>query len=875
MSPRKARPDSIRKRRNDFEVQPGTRRRKTLGKGQALRRSEEDYRFAFDQLPIGAALISLPDRRFLRVNRAYCRLTGYAEAELTRLSLKDVSHPDDLALSSGSMERLLSGKLDGYEADKRYITKDGSIAWGHISVQAVKDGEDRVLYMLSMVQDITERKQAELHLRESEEAMKSLLNATSDIACLIDTEGRILAANGVLAQRLGGSVDDLIGRNVVDLLPQEPGNSRRLWALQAVETGRPVRFQDASSDGRYFDSCIYPLFDTEGRVNRLAVYARDITETRRADIALAESEIRFKQFFDSINDGISLRDARTFELVDANRRFCEMYGYTLEELKALPLGSLAGNESAEERRRRLSAHYTLVSEGLSRLFQAEGRRKDGSTFWVEVNVRRITTGGRECLLAVARDITERRAAEEALRERERRFRQLFDNVRDGIAVRDALTLELLDANHRFCEMWGYSLKELKRMPIGSLGAGESIDERRARLIAYYGQVAKGTPNLMEWPARRKDGSIFWVELNGTRIDIGNRDCLLLVVRDVTQRKRAEDAARESEARFKLLYDSVNDAIGVRDARTFELLDANRRYCESNGYTLEELKAMPLGSFATSDESVEDRQERLMAFYRQIPWGASILFELEGKRKDGSIYWVEQNVTRAAIGNRECLLSVARDITERKRAEEKIRASLREKEVLLKEIHHRVKNNLQIISSLLYLQAKRTEHPGAVSALSESRARIKSMALIHERLYASPDLASVDMGKYTRNLISDLRHSHTTEESPVALKLNIEDIPLGITEAIPCGLIINELISNALKHAFPKDKAGEISVRLFRTDANRITLTVADDGVGFPEQIDFRKSPSLGLTLINSLVEQLGGTIELDRRGGTAFTIVFG
>ncbi len=219
--------------------------------------------------------------------------------------------------------------------------------------------------------------------------------------------------------------------------------------------------------------------------------------------------------------------------------------------------------------------------------------------------------------------------------------------------------------------------------------------------------------------------------------------------------------------------------------------------------------------------------------------------------------------------------IQREITERKQSEEKIRASLKEKEVLLKEIHHRVKNNLQIISSLLYLQATRTEHAGAVSALRESRNRIKSMALIHERLYASPDLASVDMGKYTRSLVSDLKQSHMAEDGLIRLRLNLEDIPLGITEAIPSGVIINELVSNALKHAFPKGREGEITIRLHRAGARQITLTVADNGIGFPEHLDFRKSPSLGLTLINSLVEQLDGTMQLDRKNGTAFTITFG
>ncbi len=178
-------------------------------------------------------------------------------------------------------------------------------------------------------------------------------------------------------------------------------------------------------------------------------------------------------------------------------------------------------------------------------------------------------------------------------------------------------------------------------------------------------------------------------------------------------------------------------------------------------------------------------------------------------------------------------------------EEKIRASLKEKEVLLKEIHHRVKNNLQIVSSLLYMQAAKTEHPGAVLALKESRARIKSMALIHERLYQSPNLASVDMGGYTRSLVSDLQHFYRTEESSVRLTVKIDDILLGITEAIPCGLIINELVSNALKHAFPKGGEGEITIQMQKRDTNRIMLTVSDSGIGFPENIDPRNSPSLG------------------------------
>ena len=228
---------------------------------------------------------------------------------------------------------------------------------------------------LSYLRDVTERRQAELRLRDSEEALKSLLNATSDIACLIDTGGTIIAANGVLAQRLGRDLDNLIGQNIFGLFPKEIANSRRLWAQKVIESGKPVRGEESFTDNRYFDTCVYPVFDAEGKVVRLAIFAKDITEAKHASLALAESEARFRQLFDSVNDGISVRDARTFELLDANRRFCDMWGYTLDELRRLPLGSLGAHESVEERRTRLTAYYTQAANGLPTSFSVGGQEK--------------------------------------------------------------------------------------------------------------------------------------------------------------------------------------------------------------------------------------------------------------------------------------------------------------------------------------------------------------------------------------------------------------------------------------------------------------------------------------------------------------------
>jgi PAS domain S-box-containing protein len=336
-------------------------------------------------------------------------------------------------------------------------------------------------------------------------------------------------------------------------------------------------------------------------------------------------------------------------------------------------------------------------------------------------------------------------------------------------------------------------------------------------------------------------------------------------------KRVEEKLRESEESYRSLVETSPDAIFLHEEGRFVYLNPAAVRLFGAG-SAEEMHGKSAFDIVHPDhrETIRSRTHFIAATGVSAP-----LKEIRIVRRDGSTVDVEATAGVSYYHGKKVIQVIQRDITERKRAEEKIRASLREKEVLLKEIHHRVKNNLQIISSLLYLQATRTEHPGAISALRESRNRIKSMALIHERLYQSPNLASVDMGEYTRNLVSDLQRSHSIGERAVRLRLDIEDIPLGITEAIPCGLIINELVSNALKHAFPKGRAGEITIGLQRGGANQVTLTVSDNGIGLPEQVDFRKSPSLGLTLINSLVEQLGGTIELDRSGGTAFTITFG
>ncbi len=264
-------------------------------------------------------------------------------------------------------------------------------------------------------------------------------------------------------------------------------------------------------------------------------------------------------------------------------------------------------------------------------------------------------------------------------------------------------------------------------------------------------------------------------------------------------------------------------------------------------------------------SIEVVQRGLPHVQQALDSGETQIFEfpidLNGRRVDYE--------ARVAVSGREEALVMVRDITERKEAED-----ARKKQVLLKEIHHRVKNNLQVISSLLYLQSKRVEDRHIVEMFNESSNRIKSMSLIHQKLYQSQSASTIDFNEYIQDLTDALFNSYGVRRDIVRLNLHIEGTILNVDTAIPCGLIINELVSNSLKYAFPNGKQGQIYVSVRRESDNKFSIIIGDTGIGLPKDLDFRDSPSLGLKLVNILVEQLGGSIELDREGGTEFRIGF-
>lgn len=340
---------------------------------------------------------------------------------------------------------------------------------------------------------------------------------------------------------------------------------------------------------------------------------------------------------------------------------------------------------------------------------------------------------------------------------------------------------------------------------------------------------------------------------------------------------------ESEERFRLFVENVTDYALVQVDPDYDISGWNTGVERSFGYTEEEIVGRPMSVLFTPEDVARRDPEK--DFEEALAKGRS---ELERwlVRKDGTRFWARWVTTPMydEAGQLRGYAKVLHDETQRKSAQDQLRAAVEEKNALVQEVHHRVKNNLQVISSLLSLQAERLESSQMLAVLEDTQSRVAAIAAIHEQLYASKDLSSIEFGPYLRTLVRGLFGFHSVNKERIALAVDAAEVVLNVDQAIPLGLIVNELVINALKHAFPQDGSGRIAVSLTYTPASApgqdpvhedmVRLRVEDDGVGLGPDIDISQVQSMGFTLVNLLVQQLRGTLEIGRGSGLAVSVSF-
>jgi PAS domain S-box-containing protein len=406
------------------------------------------------------------------------------------------------------------------------------------------------------------------------------------------------------------------------------------------------------------------------------------------------------------------------------------------------------------------------------------------------------------------------------------------------------------------------------------GNVRGLDSAAERLLGKRAADVIGTPALallgtlpadgeaVESRIRRQDGSEQAIRATRSILTLREGACVALALDD------RDAGGGPSELRYRNLVEQIPAVVftAALDGGLYDIY-VSPQIEGLLGYSQAQWVADPVLWYERLHP--DDRHKLDEEFARGCVTGGPFRADCRFLTRDDKVVWVhgEARLIKDARGAPLLLQGVAFDITETKRAEEIARASLSEKETLLKEIHHRVKNNLQVTSSLLKLQAERIEDESARRALQEGRGRIRSMALVHELLYRSRDLANVDLGEYTEDLTRQLLRAHAVDPSRVRVENQLVPVPLPIDVAVPCGLILNELVSNALKHAFPEGRRGVIRIELRRGD-EADELVVRDDGIGFPAGADFRSEATLGLRLVQTLADQIDGKLSASSNGGT-------
>jgi PAS domain S-box-containing protein len=473
----------------------------------------------------------------------------------------------------------------------------------------------------------------------------------------------------------------------------------------------------------------------------------------------------------------------------------------------------------------------------------------------------------ETNLQLQREIIERSKAEKELQQAQEYARSIIDSSLDMIVATD-IDYNINEFNSAAEETFGYSREEVIGQPLSMLFSDNQEMSKVVERITDVGSLANEIIN------RKKDGTFFISFLSASVIknEKGEIVGAMGVSRDITALKKAEEELHLSEERHRAIYDQAYIGI-ARIAKMGRFLLVNERLCDMLNYTADELYKKTFYELG-----VQEEVEESLVDWDQLLSGRIKNFSREQTyvRKDGEL--LSANVTvslvRDSNDNPNYFVAVFEDITERKEYEKQLEESIKEKEVLLKEVHHRVKNNMQVISSILNLQSSYIDDETALAILRESQDRIKSMSFVHESLYQSKTLSEVNFAEYVKNIARNLFHSYGRPEGGLTLDFDLEELYLNLDTSIPCGLIINEVVSNSLKYAFQGREKGVISIEFSKLSDGKLKLIVSDDGIGLPDNFDIENAESLGLQLVTTLVTQITGDLNIDSSNGTRFIIMF-
>jgi PAS domain S-box-containing protein len=740
---------------------------------------------------------------------------------------------------------------------------------------------------LVMAWVVNKYKKVQVALQESEQKYRLITDNTADVIAILDTNWQITYINPAVEQYTGYSPAEAMEMTIGNVLLPEALKETEADQLRLQEQNpgegffveRELIYKDGSTI--WSENFVAPLRDEAGDIDGYLTVTRDITKRRQTEAALRESEKRFRAVLERLPI-VAVTLDNTGTVIFCNEFLLKLSGWQKADVVGqnwfdlfIPPDSTSQVENIFTQTITTGdfpAHYE------NDIITKCGQRR--TVAWHNT-VYHAPDGRVISVTSVGEDITARKQTEQAL-QRERDRAQLYLDIAGVMLVALDGHGNISLVNQQGCRVLGYTEDELLGMNWFSTCLPAIV---REPVEQVYHHLMRGEIEVVEYfvnPVITSEGEERLVAWHNTvlRDEQGEITGILSSGTDVTEQTLAEQALRESENRHRIISELTSDYIYsaiVHSNGQTETEWISGAFTRITGYEANEIVGRPdiWGShvLAIDQAALDAHIEKLMA-------GNASVLEYRITAKDGTEHWLRDHVKPLWSNEEQRVIKITgavKDITQEKTAESRLRDSLAEKEILLKEIHHRVKNNLQIISSLLALQANKVEDERTTQALDDSRSRVRSMALVHETLYQSPDLGHVDAKAYLEKVARQLFSIYHSKLDIAALKLDVAPIHLSLDTAIPCGIITNELVSNALKHAFPPtlaDRSGWIKMSLTEIEYNRFRLSVVDNGIGLPAEFNLDTTDSLGMQLIQILTDQLGGQLETVSDKGTAFHITF-
>jgi len=791
-------------------------------------------------------------------------------------NLLDIFPPEEVATQLGLYRSCLeTGELQTYDYQ---LDIQGSKKF--FALRLTKLDDDHVL---AIIRDITERKQAEDSLRKSEELFKSVVHNSSVLTVLTDEEGVVTYVSPQCEAILGHPESEFIGTTIPDIIhPEDMPKCRKTWEMVFLHDQelQDFEYRIIDGDGRIrWVSHSARMCRVKGRKIGIQNTIRDITESKKSEEALLESEEKYRRIIEQSHEGIVTTDGKGI-IVTWNQSMETITGFSRSDTVGRPLWEIQSRFIPPERatpdtaliiksiiETLIESKKTVAEESKER----EIRCTDGTRKFIRDSYAVVQHGDKVSLEFVITDMTSQRQAVDVLEREKERLRNVLIGTKAGTWDWNIQTGEAT-IDEESAAILGYSSSELKVNRLETWMGLKHPDDREKANEELMKHIRGETEFYsFESRMRHRNGDWVWVHGRGKVIEWDSDQKPLRMFGthvDISERKKVEEALRESELKYRSLIESSTDAIFS--------VDENGRYTFTNHLFASTFGQTPeyfIGKTFWDVYPKEHADYRFATTKRVFRTGTSESIEVEVPLPDRTLFfYATANPIKDETGKVVLVLTHAVDITERKLAEHRITSLLADKELLLKEVHHRIKNNIGTMMSLLSLQAGSAKDPTVIKALNDAENRLYSMGVLYDKLYRSDNFAEISVKEYLPALVEAIVKVFPNS-GIVEIESRVDDFRLGINILSSLGIMVNEIITNSMKYAFTDRDKGVIEIAAIQ-QGNRVTVTIGDNGIGLPKSVAIETSDSFGMLLIETLTEQLRGAIRIERKKGTRYILEF-